>query len=142
MPTGGFGITQNPLAELEQQIKKLEAEVNALKVGAWLALEEVSANLKVVAGWEEPHVRVEGNGARAYLKGIYEATAEITIGTQLFKVPAGTRPPTRVGPTVSFETATSGACRLPVTSAGVVTAAVTLVKGSFIYLDGASWNLT
>jgi Collagen triple helix repeat (20 copies) len=109
--------------------------------GPWTKLEEVNASLKLVAGWGEPEVRWEGNGARAHLKGIYEATAEITTGTKLFKVPAQFRPLTSVGPSCAVNTSVT-ASRLPVAANGEVELAVTLTKGTFVYFDGVNWSLT
>jgi hypothetical protein len=115
--------------------------------GGWENLESVNAGLAAATGNESPQAQRETYGARAFLKGAYEVTAavEIAANAALFTLPSLTRPKATVHPACEYDLIATGAqtaVRLTITSAGVASANVAMLKGSFIYFDGLSWNLT
>lgn len=113
------------------------------KPGPWNALEAVSASLKPLANAETPMVRIEAFGTRAFLRGVYEATAEITAGTVVFKVPALYRPRNEVFPSATiFTSAANVATRWRIKTNGEVELNVTVKSTGNLFLDGLSWNLT
>lgn len=133
------------LTTIEARLTALEVWIRTYGsgVGAWTKLETVNASLKA-ASTNEPEVRIEENGARAYLRGAYEATAEIAANAALFTVPSICRPIETTRPSVrtisSAATPVSIYGTLPTT--GVMAAPLAVPEGGFIWLDGANWSLT
>jgi hypothetical protein len=121
--------------------ENLSADLKAeLVPGAWTTLESVNASLKAVASFATPEVRVEQNGARAYLCGVYEVTAEIITGAALFTVPLAMRPKTKTD--YGAQTIVPAAAnQMSIATTGVVLSA-TLPKDAFLLLEGVNWRLT
>jgi hypothetical protein len=133
------------LTTIEARLTALEVWIRTYGsgVGPWTELETVNASLKPLAEWEAPEVRQEQDGARAFLKGVYENTAELAVGAKLFTVPVAFRPKAKVACIIGVDV--SGVFKTypcPVTTAGVVELREALKEKLFIYLDGANWNLT
>src|ERR1019366_2888025 len=121
--------------------ENLSADLKAeLVPGAWTTLESVNASLKAAASFATPEVRVEQNGARAYLCGVYEVTAEIITGAALFTVPLAMRPKTKTD--YGAQTIVPAAAnQMSIATTGVVLSA-TLPKDAFLLLEGVNWRLT
>jgi hypothetical protein len=149
--TGGAGSVQTGtiwIQEASVAVVGTTAQVwSGFGVRPWIALESVNAGLTAAAGNESPQVRTEGVKSRAFLKGAYEITAavEIAANAALFTIPSAARPKATVHPACEYDLIATGAqtaLRLTILSTGVVSANVAILKGSFIYFDGLSWNLT
>lgn len=144
--TANFEQLKELLGELiggEPSSTLIRAVEERSKPGPWNALEAVSASLKPLANAETPMVRIEASGARAFLRGAYEATAEIAGGTMVFKVPALYRPRNEVFPSATiFTSAANVATRWRIKTNGEVELNVTVKSTGILFLDGLSWNLT
>lgn len=109
-----------------------------LNTGLWQVLESVNASLKAF-GMSTPEVRREGG--RAFLKGVYEVTAEIATEKALFTVPfhplAAEQPPA----TFVAEAGKIEPTFLSISTAGVVICGQALPKGCRIHFGGVSWPL-
>jgi hypothetical protein len=114
------------------------------KAGAWTALTSVSASLSAIAEGEAPDVRTEGGGTRAFLRGLYEVTAEIAANKPLFTVPLAFRPKKAIfiPALVILGGATFTGQRFKVQTSGVVESDIALTKSTDLLLDGINWNLT
>lgn len=148
LPVTDFpGVTRNfetllPLLNASEEPAKRRSG-SGESTGPWSALEAVSASLKAVAGAETPGVRMEASGTRVFLRGVYEATAEITAGAIVFKVPAAVRAKAEVFPSGTvYTSAANVATRWRIKTNGEVELNVTVKSTGNLFLDGLSWNLT
>lgn len=126
------------------RLRVLSEKVETLGPQAWEKLLSVNSNIHPVAEFEVPEVRIEGGG-RAFLKGVYQLTAEIAEAVPLFTVPVSCRAKAKTDPICTIISGATGLIivgRLALSTSGVAACSSSLPTNSFILLDGVSWNIT
>lgn len=123
--------------------KLAKAVVEKLVPGAWKALEGLNkVEDNKASGTQEIGVRIE-DGAMARLRGQLKSTAKIPVGTKIFQLPAGVRPPKSVFVVGAISTINK-VFTLKILENGEV---LLECEGEFpeadnLCLDGMTWNLT